>query len=58
LSGWNPRTIRSLASRRISAIDKVRDMWYGMRLAQTVMKKWKRTSEEYVKLLEARLGQG
>jgi hypothetical protein len=55
-SAWRGRTLRSLASRRISALDKVRDLWFGIRTAQTVMRKWRKTSDAYIEALKTRVG--
>ncbi len=55
LSGWNGRTLRSLAKRPISSLDKVIDLWNGIRIAKRLLRDWDAENEEFVQMANARL---
>ena len=51
---WNARALRWVAARRISVLDKVRELWAGTRSAGQIMRKWRAETREFLKEVRVR----
>ena len=45
----NGRALRSVAARRISVMDKVRELWAGSRTAMEIMRRWRVEMDVFLK---------
>ncbi len=52
--GWNPRALRSIAARPTSFVDKLLDLWSGVRTSKTMLRRWGREMETFVELAETK----
>jgi anaerobic magnesium-protoporphyrin IX monomethyl ester cyclase len=53
----NPRVIRAqLGPRPLTMVDKLRDMWWGMKAARDIMRDWRKEIGEYAGIVQQRRG--
>ncbi len=53
-AGWSGRSLRHVARRRMSTVDKLLDIWRGIKVARRTMSGWRRDTEAFLQLVRDR----